>query len=214
MLLYRCHNSDFMVVIKVKNRHPSDFIRLVWCVPLNLTSAMFHDLFPANQHARPRQLPMCFKQYGPTKNFEVLWTRRVGPRATLRYSNLISGWDSERPSIPEWRQCWVSRNNLFYSDDDNINKIDAVGVSKPTTSGVTKKSKSGKQGGDDITLPLMDKNQGQVVMAVFCQQKSVIHSSSKTKEEQAVSAPAHFLLKHRLKAAMSCQGYQHTGLAD
>ncbi|XP_022071006.2 splicing regulator ARVCF isoform X2 [Acanthochromis polyacanthus] len=30
---------------------------------------------------------------------------------------------------------------------------------KPTTSGVTKKSKSGKQGSDDITLPLMDKNQ-------------------------------------------------------
>ncbi|XP_041667231.1 armadillo repeat protein deleted in velo-cardio-facial syndrome homolog isoform X2 [Cheilinus undulatus] len=30
---------------------------------------------------------------------------------------------------------------------------------KPTTTGVTKKSKSGKQGGDDITLPLMDKNQ-------------------------------------------------------
>ncbi|XP_068430732.1 splicing regulator ARVCF isoform X2 [Clinocottus analis] len=30
---------------------------------------------------------------------------------------------------------------------------------KPTTTGVTKKSKSGKQGIDDITLPLMDKNQ-------------------------------------------------------
>ncbi|XP_032395913.1 armadillo repeat protein deleted in velo-cardio-facial syndrome homolog [Etheostoma spectabile] len=30
---------------------------------------------------------------------------------------------------------------------------------KPTTAGVTKKSKSGKQGSDDITLPLMDKNQ-------------------------------------------------------
>ncbi|KAK5879009.1 hypothetical protein CesoFtcFv8_024361 [Champsocephalus esox] len=30
---------------------------------------------------------------------------------------------------------------------------------KPTVSGVTKKSKSGKQGTDDITLPLMDKNQ-------------------------------------------------------
>ncbi|TMS08638.1 Armadillo repeat protein deleted in velo-cardio-facial syndrome-like protein [Larimichthys crocea] len=30
---------------------------------------------------------------------------------------------------------------------------------KPTTTGVTKKSKGGKQGGDDITLPLMDKNQ-------------------------------------------------------
>ncbi|XP_049460158.1 armadillo repeat protein deleted in velo-cardio-facial syndrome homolog isoform X2 [Epinephelus fuscoguttatus] len=30
---------------------------------------------------------------------------------------------------------------------------------KPTTTGVTKKSKSGKQGSDDITLPLMDKNQ-------------------------------------------------------
>ncbi|XP_047185594.1 armadillo repeat protein deleted in velo-cardio-facial syndrome homolog isoform X2 [Scophthalmus maximus] len=30
---------------------------------------------------------------------------------------------------------------------------------KPTTTGVTKKSKSGKQGADDITLPLMDKSQ-------------------------------------------------------
>ncbi|XP_059214517.1 splicing regulator ARVCF isoform X1 [Centropristis striata] len=30
---------------------------------------------------------------------------------------------------------------------------------KPTTAGVTKKSKTGKQGSDDITLPLMDKNQ-------------------------------------------------------
>ncbi|KAM9306442.1 splicing regulator ARVCF-like [Pholidichthys leucotaenia] len=30
---------------------------------------------------------------------------------------------------------------------------------KPTTAGLTKKSKSGKQGSDDITLPLMDKNQ-------------------------------------------------------
>lgn len=30
---------------------------------------------------------------------------------------------------------------------------------KPLSSGVTKKSKSGKQGGDDITLPLMDKTQ-------------------------------------------------------
>ncbi|XP_071322856.1 splicing regulator ARVCF isoform X2 [Trachinotus anak] len=30
---------------------------------------------------------------------------------------------------------------------------------KPTTTGVTKKSKTGKQGSDDITLPLMDKNQ-------------------------------------------------------
>ncbi|XP_029301103.1 armadillo repeat protein deleted in velo-cardio-facial syndrome homolog isoform X3 [Cottoperca gobio] len=30
---------------------------------------------------------------------------------------------------------------------------------KPTATGVTKKSKSGKQGSDDITLPLMDKNQ-------------------------------------------------------
>ncbi|XP_058474009.1 splicing regulator ARVCF isoform X1 [Solea solea] len=30
---------------------------------------------------------------------------------------------------------------------------------KPTTTGVAKKSKGGKQGGDDITLPLMDKNQ-------------------------------------------------------
>ncbi|KAG7224044.1 hypothetical protein INR49_015301 [Caranx melampygus] len=30
---------------------------------------------------------------------------------------------------------------------------------KPTTTGVTKKSKSGKQSSDDITLPLMDKNQ-------------------------------------------------------
>ncbi|XP_074546690.1 splicing regulator ARVCF isoform X1 [Halichoeres trimaculatus] len=30
---------------------------------------------------------------------------------------------------------------------------------KPTSTGVTKKSKSGKQGSDDITLPLMDKNQ-------------------------------------------------------
>ncbi|KAM7392865.1 hypothetical protein PAMA_007802 [Pampus argenteus] len=30
---------------------------------------------------------------------------------------------------------------------------------KPPTTGVTKKSKSGKQGSDDITLPLMDKNQ-------------------------------------------------------
>ncbi|XP_069370163.1 splicing regulator ARVCF isoform X2 [Paralichthys olivaceus] len=30
---------------------------------------------------------------------------------------------------------------------------------KPTTTGTTKKSKSAKQGGDDITLPLMDKNQ-------------------------------------------------------
>ncbi|RVE65828.1 hypothetical protein OJAV_G00120290 [Oryzias javanicus] len=30
---------------------------------------------------------------------------------------------------------------------------------KPTTSGTAKKSKSGKQGGDDITSPLMDKNQ-------------------------------------------------------
>ncbi|XP_054468618.1 splicing regulator ARVCF [Anoplopoma fimbria] len=30
---------------------------------------------------------------------------------------------------------------------------------KPTTAGVTKKSKNGKQGSDDITLPLMDKNQ-------------------------------------------------------
>ncbi|XP_030599187.1 armadillo repeat protein deleted in velo-cardio-facial syndrome [Archocentrus centrarchus] len=30
---------------------------------------------------------------------------------------------------------------------------------KPTTTGVPKKSKSGKQGSDDITLPLMDKNQ-------------------------------------------------------
>ncbi|CAK6959497.1 splicing regulator ARVCF [Scomber scombrus] len=30
---------------------------------------------------------------------------------------------------------------------------------KPTTTGVIKKSKSGKQGNDDITLPLMDKNQ-------------------------------------------------------
>lgn len=30
---------------------------------------------------------------------------------------------------------------------------------KPTTTGATKKSKSGKQGSDDITLPLMDKNQ-------------------------------------------------------
>ncbi|XP_030006029.1 armadillo repeat protein deleted in velo-cardio-facial syndrome homolog isoform X2 [Sphaeramia orbicularis] len=30
---------------------------------------------------------------------------------------------------------------------------------KPTTTGVTKKSKSTKQGSDDITLPLMDKNQ-------------------------------------------------------
>ncbi|XP_076020182.1 splicing regulator ARVCF [Genypterus blacodes] len=30
---------------------------------------------------------------------------------------------------------------------------------KPTASGVTKKSKSGKPGSDDITLPLMDKNQ-------------------------------------------------------
>ncbi|XP_033952381.1 splicing regulator ARVCF [Pseudochaenichthys georgianus] len=30
---------------------------------------------------------------------------------------------------------------------------------KPTVTGVTKKSKSGKQGADDITLPLMDKNQ-------------------------------------------------------
>ncbi|XP_047426643.1 armadillo repeat protein deleted in velo-cardio-facial syndrome homolog isoform X2 [Mugil cephalus] len=30
---------------------------------------------------------------------------------------------------------------------------------KPTTTGVTKKSKSGKQGSDDITLPLMDKTQ-------------------------------------------------------
>ncbi|XP_018540747.1 splicing regulator ARVCF isoform X2 [Lates calcarifer] len=30
---------------------------------------------------------------------------------------------------------------------------------KPTTTGVTKKTKSGKQGSDDITLPLMDKNQ-------------------------------------------------------
>ncbi|XP_029371655.1 armadillo repeat protein deleted in velo-cardio-facial syndrome homolog [Echeneis naucrates] len=30
---------------------------------------------------------------------------------------------------------------------------------KPTTTGMTKKSKSGKQGSDDITLPLMDKNQ-------------------------------------------------------
>lgn len=33
--------------------------------------------------------------------------------------------------------------------------------SKPTTTGVTKKSKNGKQSSDDITLPLMDKNQGQ-----------------------------------------------------
>uniref|UniRef100_UPI003AADAB04 splicing regulator ARVCF n=1 Tax=Centroberyx gerrardi TaxID=166262 RepID=UPI003AADAB04 len=30
---------------------------------------------------------------------------------------------------------------------------------KPTTTGTTKKSKSGKQGNDDITLPLMEKNQ-------------------------------------------------------
>ncbi|XP_033978641.1 armadillo repeat protein deleted in velo-cardio-facial syndrome homolog [Trematomus bernacchii] len=30
---------------------------------------------------------------------------------------------------------------------------------KPTATGVTRKSKSGKQGADDITLPLMDKNQ-------------------------------------------------------
>ncbi|XP_029941562.1 armadillo repeat protein deleted in velo-cardio-facial syndrome homolog [Salarias fasciatus] len=30
---------------------------------------------------------------------------------------------------------------------------------KPTTTGTSKKSKSGKQGSDDITLPLMDKNQ-------------------------------------------------------
>uniref|UniRef100_A0A8C9ZD57 ARVCF delta catenin family member n=1 Tax=Sander lucioperca TaxID=283035 RepID=A0A8C9ZD57_SANLU len=36
---------------------------------------------------------------------------------------------------------------------------------KPTTTGVTKKSKSGKQGSDDITLPLMDKNQGQQIVA-------------------------------------------------
>lgn len=38
-------------------------------------------------------------------------------------------------------------------------------LSKPTTTGVTKKSKSGKQGSDDITLPLMDKNQGQQITA-------------------------------------------------
>uniref|UniRef100_A0A3B4ZWY1 Armadillo repeat protein deleted in velo-cardio-facial syndrome homolog n=1 Tax=Stegastes partitus TaxID=144197 RepID=A0A3B4ZWY1_9TELE len=37
---------------------------------------------------------------------------------------------------------------------------------KPTTTGVTKKSKSGKQGSDDITLPLMDKNQGQKITAI------------------------------------------------
>uniref|UniRef100_H3CUH2 ARVCF delta catenin family member n=1 Tax=Tetraodon nigroviridis TaxID=99883 RepID=H3CUH2_TETNG len=34
-------------------------------------------------------------------------------------------------------------------------------VPKPTTSGGTKKSKSVKQGGDDITLPLMDKSQAK-----------------------------------------------------
>lgn len=37
--------------------------------------------------------------------------------------------------------------------------------SKPTTSGVTKRTKSGKQNGDDITLPLMEKNQGQKIVA-------------------------------------------------
>ncbi|XP_023275230.1 armadillo repeat protein deleted in velo-cardio-facial syndrome homolog isoform X2 [Seriola lalandi dorsalis] len=44
------------------------------------------------------------------------------------------------------------RNNLIKA---GWNK----GHFKPTTTGVTKKSKSGKQGSDDITLPLMDKNQ-------------------------------------------------------
>lgn len=62
------------------------------------------------------------------------------------------------------------RRHFSPGDDNNI--MDPFGVSKPTTSGVTKKSKSGKQTGDDITLPLMDKNQGQVIMAGFCQQEN------------------------------------------
>lgn len=35
---------------------------------------------------------------------------------------------------------------------------------QPTTTVVTKKSKSAKQGSDDITLPLMDKTQGQQII--------------------------------------------------
>lgn len=61
-------------------------------------------------------------------------------------------------------------------------------VPKPTTSGASKKSKSGKQGGDDITLPLMDKSQGQVMVAVFCQQKKKPHYSIIMEDKGGASA--------------------------
>lgn len=52
--------------------------------PLLLTTKS-NDLLSANQYGKPRQLPMCSRQYGPTKTWETLWTRQVGTRATLRY---------------------------------------------------------------------------------------------------------------------------------
>lgn len=62
----------FIVGIKVNNQQPSGLIRLACYGPIGFLGEMFDYLFPANPHARPRQLPMCSKQYGPTKNFEAL----------------------------------------------------------------------------------------------------------------------------------------------
>lgn len=58
--------------------------------PLLLTTKS-NDLLSANQYGKPRQLPMCSRQYGPTKTWETLWTRRVGTRATLRYLLPVPG---------------------------------------------------------------------------------------------------------------------------
>uniref|UniRef100_A0A3Q0SVN5 ARVCF delta catenin family member n=1 Tax=Amphilophus citrinellus TaxID=61819 RepID=A0A3Q0SVN5_AMPCI len=63
---------------------------------------------------------------------------------------------------------------------------------KPTTTGVPKKSKSGKQGSDDITLPLMDKNQGQRITALVKEFLSCDMFFS-CKSAQAISERKHFI---------------------
>lgn len=59
-----------------------------------LFTTMSNGLLSANQHGRPRQLPMCFRQYGPTRTWETLWARQGGTRATLRYLLLFPDQDN------------------------------------------------------------------------------------------------------------------------
>lgn len=117
----------------------------------------------------------------------------------------------QEPLQGRW-QFYVLRKNLSSGDDNN--RTDHFWCQSRQPVERPRNPRVGSKAEMTSPCPSWTKAKVRSWWLPSVSKKTLIQSSRKTKEEQALSAAARILLKHRLKAAMSCQGYQSTGLAD